>query len=182
MPEASRPVIALIDDEPEILNALKRLLRHRDWLTLTCNDARTAHEELRHHHLDLIISDYRMPGMDGVTLLNGFKQSHPDALRIVLSGQADLEGVVNAVNDSEVYRFILKPWSNEDLLITLDNALRYREMALENRRLAETVRRQQRELENQKRELERLESEVPGITQVERDPDGFIVLSDDEEG
>lgn len=178
--ESQKPVIALIDDEPEILNALVRLFRHRDWLVLTCSDARTAHAELTHHHLDLIISDYRMPGVDGVTLLNQFKQSHPDALRLVLSGQADLEGVLNAVNDSEVYRFILKPWSNEDLLVTLDNALRYKQMALENRRLAETVRRQQRELEQQKKELERLESEAPGITQVERDKDGFIILSHDD--
>ncbi len=181
MSERSKPVIALIDDEPEILNALKRLLRQRDWIILTCNDAANAHNELRHHRLDLIISDYRMPGIDGVSLLNRFKQSHPDALRIVLSGQVDLEGVVSAVNHSEVYRFILKPWSNEDLLITLENALRYREMALENQRLAETVRRQQRELETQKRELQRLESETPGITMVERDPDGFIVLDDEQE-
>lgn len=180
MSKEQKPVIALVDDEPEILNALVRLFRHRDWITLTCDDARTAHAELQHHQLDLIISDYRMPGMDGVTLLNQFKQSHPDALRIVLSGQADLRGVVNAVNDSEVYRFILKPWANEDLLVTLDNALRYKEMVLENQRLAETVRRQQRELENQKREFERLESEVPGITRVERDQDGFITLSDED--
>lgn len=180
MSEEQKPVIALIDDEPEILSALVRLFRHRNWITLTCNDARSAHAELRHHRLDLIISDYRMPGTDGVTLLNQFKQSHPDALRIVLSGQADLEGVVNAVNDSEVYRFILKPWSNEDLLVTLDNALRYKEMALENQRLAEKVRRQQRELETQKKELERLESEAPGITRVERDQDGFITLSDED--
>ncbi|WP_077529639.1 response regulator [Vreelandella utahensis] len=180
MSEDNKPVIALIDDEPEILNALVRLFRHRDWITLTCTDARTAHADLRHHQLDLVISDYRMPGIDGVTLLNQFKQSHPDALRIVLSGQADLEGVVNAVNDSEVYRFILKPWSNEDLLVTLDNALRYKEMALENQRLAETVRRQQRELQTQKKELERLESEAPGITRVERDQDGFITLSDED--
>ncbi|XOZ32886.1 response regulator [Halomonadaceae bacterium KBTZ08] len=180
MSDEQKPTIAVIDDEPDILNALVRLFRQRDWITVTCDDARKAHSELKHHQLDLIISDYRMPGMDGVSLLNQFKQSHPDALRIVLSGQADLEGVIKAVNDSEVYRFILKPWSNDDLLITLDKALRYKEMALENRRLAETVRRQQRALENQKKELDRLESEVPGITQVERDEDGFIVLSDEE--
>ena len=179
MNDNGQPVVAIIDDETEILNALVRLMRRQNWITLTCADPQRAREELAHHSIDIIISDYRMPGMDGVTLLNQLKHSHPDALRIILSGQADLDGVVKAVNDSEVYRFILKPWSDDDLLVTLQNALRYKEIMEENRRLAETVRRQERELEAQKRELQRLESEAPGITQVERDEDGFITLYDD---
>lgn len=180
MNDQKQPVVAIIDDEAEILNALVRLMRRQNWITLTCNDPQKAPEELAHHSIDLIISDYRMPGMDGVTLLNRLRQSHPEALRIILSGQADLDGVVKAVNDSEVYRFILKPWSDDDLLVTLQNALRYREMMRENKRLAETVRQQQRELEAQKRELARLETEAPGITRVERDEDGFITLYDDD--
>lgn len=171
--------IALVDDEPMILKSLGRLLRKTDWRVLTFDDPAAALTELKHEVVDLVVSDYRMPAMNGVEFLNQFKRTHPDTLRIILSGQADMKGVLSAVNESEVYRFILKPWEDEELLITLKTALKYNEILRENTRLAETVRKQEDRLHRQQIELQRLEREMPGITRVERDEDGSIDLSDE---
>ncbi|MDX1587636.1 MAG: response regulator [Oleiphilaceae bacterium] len=171
------PTIALIDDEPSILSALKRLLRPTGWRVLSFTSPTEALEELHYEQPQLIVSDYRMPGMDGVSLLEECRRLHPDSVRMILSGQAELEAVLAAINQSQVYRFILKPWSDQDLLITLRNALDHQRLLKENHELAEIVREQNRKLEAQEKALSRLESDSPGITRVERDEEGFIDLS-----
>lgn len=170
--------IAIIDDEPHILSSLKRLLRPTGWQVLAFTDPSEALEELHYQKPDLILSDYRMPGMNGVSLLEQCRRIHPDSMRMILSGQAELEAVIAAINQSQVYRFILKPWSDQDLLVTLRNALSHQRLLQENLELAETVRRQNQQIEAQEKALSRLESDSPGITRVERDEEGFIDLSD----
>ncbi|MDC0663769.1 response regulator [Marinobacter sp. SS21] len=173
------PTIALIDDEELILKSLNRLLRKTDWEVLPFADPADALERLADRAIDIVVSDYRMPQMTGVEFLNRFKEHHPDTLRIILSGQADMQGVLNAVNQSEVYRYMLKPWEDEELLHTLKTALRYNDLLRENAELAETVRIQRDRLKRQQAELIRLEQEMPGITHIERDADGLIDLSDE---
>jgi two-component system, probable response regulator PhcQ len=169
--------IAIVDDEPNILSALKRSLRKEGWQILTYSDPLLAVNELSQIACDLIISDYRMPGMNGVELLHKLKTCRPDALRIILSGQSDMSGVLDAINKAEVYRFILKPWNDEDLCITLRNALRFADLLQENQALAETVRIQQSKLRKQEAEFRRLEKESPGITKIDLDAEGMIDLS-----
>ncbi|OZG71146.1 hypothetical protein BTA51_22490 [Hahella sp. CCB-MM4] len=172
--------IAIIDDEENILNSLRRTLRKQGWEVLTFSDPHTALAELRFNEVDIIISDYRLPDMDGVELLNLLKTVVPDALRILLSGQADLAGVMGAINQAEVYRFISKPWNDSELIMTLENALKYNELEKENRRLAELVRDQKKALRKHLDELQRLERVSPGITQVHWNDDGSINLLDED--
>ncbi|ABC30741.1 FOG: CheY-like receiver [Hahella chejuensis KCTC 2396] len=172
--------LAIIDDEENVLRAIQRILRKKPWKVLIFSDPYEAIDALKKEPVDLVISDYRMPEMNGVELLNSLKDVRPEALRILLSGQADIDGVTSAINDAEIYRFISKPWSDEDLLMTLENALEHNALVRENRRLLELVRKQEGALKKQLEELQRLEAATPGITQVSWNEDGSIDLIDED--
>ena len=172
--------VMVVDDKSSVLNALKRSLRREGWELQTFADPVVALIYANREPVDLVISDYRMPQMDGVTFLKEMRAIQPDAFRIVLSGQADMAGVLKAVNQAEIYRFITKPWDDMELRITIEQALNHRDLLLENRQLADVVRQQQRQINYQTTELERLEGDSPGITQVNWGPDGSIILSEDD--
>lgn len=172
--------IVFIDDEVQILNAIKRLLRDKEWEILTYTSPQQAVSELQNRSdISIIVSDYRMPGMSGVETLNILKRYCPDALRILLSGQADLNGVLDAVNQAEIYRFITKPWLDEDFVVTLSIAIHHQKLMQENFELSEVVRRQRKKINTQLNELLKLERENPGITKVDWDDEGLIDLSDE---
>ncbi len=172
--------LAFIDDEVNILYAIKRLLRKKDWNLLTYNSPQEALADLKGRaDIDIIVSDYRMPEMNGVEMLRILKKDCPNALRIILSGHADLQGILLAVNQAEIYRFITKPWIDEDFIITLENAIQYHALAQENLRLSLMVRQQQGRINKQLNELRRLERDSPGITQVAWSEDGSIDISDE---
>lgn len=170
--------IAFIDDEINILSSIKRLLRHQGWDILTFSSPEVAVTELSgRQDIEIIVSDYRMPVMDGVETLNILKKGCPNALRMILSGHADLQGVLLAVNQAEIYRFITKPWVDEDFIVTLEKAVQYQNLMQDNLRLSEMVRQQQGKINRQQSELRRLESESPGLTKVNWDDDGSIDIS-----
>lgn len=171
--------IALVDDEPNILKALKRALQRHFPNILTFDNPETALSELTYTHVDLIISDYQMPQMTGVEFLSQFKQSHPDSLRMILSGQADMKGVLAAINTVGIYRFIVKPWNDEELIINIQSALAYSKLDQENKELLRVLKEQSTILSTQLSELKRLERESPGITQINLNEEGCIDLSDD---
>lgn len=172
--------IAIIDDEINILSAITRLLRRKNWNLLTFNSSNHALQELMYQSdLNLIISDYRMPIMSGIELLNGLKQYCPGSLRILLSGQADLQGILAAINEAEIYRFITKPWIDEDFIVTIEKAIEYQELVEENLKLSQIVKRQSDRINKQKIELLRLESDCPGITKIKWNDDGSIDISDE---
>lgn len=170
--------IVLVDDEANILKSLTRALSKQQWKVSTFTSPTEALEQLSENTIDMVISDYRMPEMDGVEFLSLFRQKHPEAVRIILSGQADVDSVMAAINRAEVYRFITKPWDNYELLITLEKALEFNQLRLENEALANTVRKQSVQIETQLNELRRLERESPGITQVKWNDDGSISIED----
>jgi len=175
--------ILLVDDEPGILRALQRLLRHGlpAYAIETFADAAAALNRARECAFALVVSDYRMPGMSGVEFLQALRELQPDCARIILSGYADLNGLVAAINEAEISRFISKPWTDHELLCTLRQVLRIRELALENQRLADLVRLQSGQLSAQEAELRRLERLEPGITQVKWGADGSFILEDPSE-
>lgn len=171
-PEASR--ILLVDDEPNVLNALSRLLKDYRVTTFTSgHDALLAAED---NEFDLVISDYRMPELNGVEFLTFFKVLQPDAIRMILTGYADLRGIQLAINDAEVFRFINKPWDNFEILNAVSRGLEHRRILLENRQLAAEVRKQQALLKEQDAILQALEAKDPGITKVNWGPDGSILI------
>lgn len=133
--------ILLIDDDRNVLSALRRELQG-DYALEAFDSPREALQRCRDARFDLVIADYRMPEMDGVEFLKHFGELQPDAVRLMLSGQADFDGLVGTVNEAHIYRFIDKPWDKTGLAVTLAEALAHREQMLENRRLAERYRRQ----------------------------------------
>lgn len=169
--------IMVIDDEQNILNAMRRLMRkQKDWEVEYFDSAKEALKRAHAASFELFLSDYRMPGMDGVKFLSETKKSHPEAMRLILSGFTDLEALLGAINEAEIYRFISKPWQDYDLITTLEQALAQREILMENRNLADQVRTQQLELENRKTALERLRESNPILAEVKWAPDGSIIL------
>jgi two-component system, probable response regulator PhcQ len=177
--------ILIVDDEPGILHALQRLLRHglsaADGSRYTideCANGALALEQARRHVYALAISDYRMPDMNGVDFLTGLRTLQPECERIILSGYADLNALVRAVNEAAIARFIAKPWADFELLSTVRQVLQVRELRMENRRLADLVRSQQGQISAQDAELRRLESLEPGITHVNWADDGSFILDD----
>lgn len=168
--------ILLVDDEPNVLKALSRLLK--EYHLSTAGSSEEALLMAENLQFDLVITDYKMPGINGVDFLILFKRMQPDAIRIVLSGFADLEGVQHAINDAEVFRFINKPWSNLEITSVVKNGLAHRRMLLENRALADQVRTQQKLLAEKDAIIKTLEAEEPGITKVNWTEEGSIFLDE----
>lgn len=142
----SRPAIVLVvDDEQSIVNAVRRELcsspagRQRFQVEGFTSPIQ-ALERAKEQPFDLVISDYRMPGMDGLTFLKTLGEIQPDCSRVVLSGQTDFDSLTRMVNETHIYRFIPKPWSEYFLKSSISQALRFRQTMLENRRLADIVR------------------------------------------
>lgn len=133
--------ILIVDDEQNVLNALRREL-HGEYQVETFDKPEEALEHCLHAQFDLVIVDYQMPGMNGIQFLKQFGQLQPDAARLVLSGEADLGAVAGAINETHIYRFIGKPWDSAELVATLAQALAHRAILLENRRLAEVCRKE----------------------------------------
>jgi len=154
----NKHTLLLVDDEENILRTLERVLRHDDYVILTARNAREGLAILEKDKTDLIISDQKMPGMDGLEFLEKTIESCPDVIRIILSGHAELQDALRAINNGCVYKFILKPFNNEDLKITVKRALEQRELLLRNRFLT-------LELKVRDRILEELERKHPGITE-----------------
>lgn len=157
--------LLIVDDETPVLHALRRLLqRHftpQELSVELCADPLQALQRLLEARFDVLISDYRMPLMDGVTLLARARELDPRAVRMMLSAAADFGTVLAAVNRAEVFRYIPKPWNEAQLLADLRAALVFDPCATPSA------------YELERRRLEALE---PGITQVEWGPNGEVLM------
>lgn len=109
------PHLLILDDEELILNALVRALKSEEYTIDKFTSPLQALDDLRKTNYDVILADYRIPEMDGITFLKKSKQFLPQAKRIILSGQADFNGLVSAINEAEIFRFIFKPWNDDEL-------------------------------------------------------------------
>lgn len=180
--------IMLVDDEEGILNALRRLLAltpctyHGDTYKLhveTYASANAALDRAREQTFELFLVDYRMPEMDGVRFLKEVRNIQPEAARMILSGYADLNALVAAINEAKIYRFLAKPWNDYELVSAIAEALAYRDLLAERAQLADQARLAQGRLSAEEAELRRLERLEPGITKVNWGPDGSVILDDD---
>ncbi|MFJ7282847.1 HD domain-containing phosphohydrolase [Pseudomonas sp. NPDC099000] len=132
-----KPTVLLVDDEESILNSLRRLLRGQPFEVLLATSGAQALEIMSKQPVDLVMSDARMPNMDGATLLAHIHQRHPGTLRILLTGYADLTMIVKAINEGQIDRYISKPWHDEELLLTLRQSLAYQHSERERLRLVQ---------------------------------------------
>ena len=166
-------VILLVDDEEPVLNALERSLRLDGHRILKTTDPLKALEILETEPVEVIISDQLMPGIKGVDLLQRAHAVRPNAVRILLTGHADLQLALSAINQGHVYRFFTKPW--DDAALRLDVRL-----AVENMRLKDDNRRLTREIAKRDAMLTDLEKHHPGITALNRAPSGAIQIDDED--
>jgi len=115
--------ILCVDDEPNVLNALRRLFIDNNYTIITAASGPEGISILEKEHVQLVISDYRMPSMSGVEFLREVYKRWPNTVRIVLSGYADVSAIVGAINEGHIYKFIPKPWNDDELKVTISNAL-----------------------------------------------------------
>ncbi|WP_024872585.1 EAL domain-containing protein [Tolumonas lignilytica] len=111
----TKHVLLLVDDEPSILNALRRTLRSGDYQIITANGAEEAMDALARYDVGVIVSDNRMPGVSGIELLRQVKERYPQIIRIMLSGYADFTSLSAAINAGEIFRFLSKPWEDDQI-------------------------------------------------------------------
>jgi two-component system, probable response regulator PhcQ len=168
---SSTATILLVDDEPQVTDALKRALRREPYEILTATSGAAGLELLESHKVDVVISDEQMPGMSGSEFLSAVRKKFPHTIRMILSGQASLEAAVRAINEGEVYRFFLKPCNPTDLIFTVQQALAHK-------RLEEQSRRLLREYQRQASTLARLEHNSPGLLLLDTDEEGAVVVDE----
>jgi two-component system NtrC family sensor kinase len=130
-----RPVVLCVDDETAILKSRRRVFLDEAWETLLAPGGEEGLHLVVSHEVDLVLADFRMPGMDGVEFLKRVRALRPECLRVVLSGYADINLIVAALNDGEIYKFLSKPWNDDDLRHQVRNFLDHQRLDRENRRL-----------------------------------------------
>lgn len=151
---SSPPVVLCVDDEKSILSSLKRLFRPTGYRFLTAENGPAGLKILETENVDLVISDMRMPGMDGAEFLEHVAKKWPKAQRVLLTGFADMKSTIAAVNRGKIYKYIAKPWDDNDLLATAEQAIERKQIEDERDRLVVLTRKQNEQLQILNGELE----------------------------
>lgn len=171
--------ILLVDDEPHVLRALSRGLRAhlpQDVALEMHHDPFKAAQRLQEHRFAVIVSDFRMPRMNGIELLREARIHQPLATRMILSASSEVSTIMQALNDVEVFRYLSKPWEIPQLAAQLDVALRRHHALHTQQELADAMQVLRGQMSAQAAELRRLEAEEPGITQVNWGPMGEVLM------
>lgn len=158
--------VMLVDDEVAILNALKRLIRRIGCNVITYESPVKALEELDNRAVDLVISDMRMPEMSGECFLEEVAKQKPDIERIVLTGYADAQSTIDAINKGKVSRFMQKPWNDEDVVKVVNKAIQIRQLEFENERLQHETEEKNHQLRQLNEALEVKVAERTEMLQV----------------
>jgi len=146
--------VVIVDDEEMVLTSLSSLLSlETDYEVNTFLSSEEALDHIKNEDTDLVISDYLMPEMDGITFLGKVRKLKPEIPRIILTGYADKENAIKAINEVGLFQYIEKPWNNDDILIVLRNGL-------EKQRLIKTLQEKIREIDKANSELDGLQNEI----------------------
>lgn len=177
--------LLIVDDEPQILKSLNRALRSERYAIRTAENAEDALEQIQKEPPSVLLTDQRMPGLSGTELLAEVARLYPDVVGILMSGYADFEGLTQAVNDGQIYKFVLKPWDNDELRQSLHDLFTQIELGEEGLRAQRQLRAEKEALEERLKDddrsrnglynrYEHLFNEVP-VPMVMTDPDGEIL-------
>ncbi|HSN90907.1 MAG TPA: response regulator, partial [Anaeromyxobacteraceae bacterium] len=151
---AAGSTLLVVDDDDHVRRALRRVLRRSRCRVLDAPDGKGALDILTREPVQVVVSDYRMPGMNGVEFLRAVKERWPAIQRVLLTGQADSSAIEEAVNQSEIFRFIWKPWDDAHLLITIESAIEQYWTQEENGRLQKLLTERNEALERLNRDLD----------------------------
>lgn len=154
LPQQPVPTVLMVDDEPSVLSALRRLFRPQGYRILQATSGADALVLLREHAVDVVISDMRMPEMDGARLMELVRQHDSGIARILLTGYADIAATIAAINLGAIHRYIAKPWDDHALLLVVQEALERRQLERHNAELTDLVRVQNEQLRESNRTLE----------------------------
>jgi DNA-binding NtrC family response regulator len=138
--------VLYVDDEINNLNSFKAAFR-RDFDIYTAQSAREGRKILDSYEIGVIITDQRMPGMTGIEFLESILTIYPDTIRILLTGFSDMNAVMDAINRGQVYKYLVKPWQNDELRLYIQNALEIYHLRRENKELAHKLHLANIELE-----------------------------------
>lgn len=163
--------VLFVDDDVNLLAAMERTLRRENYRVRCATSADEALKIMAENPAELVVSDQDMPGMKGTELLARIRGAYPETVCFVLTGKATLGVAVDAINRGAVARFFTKPCDPTELALGIRQALRERELAVQARRLF-------RKVQEQNAMLEAIERQHPGLTHVERDAEGAILLED----
>jgi response regulator RpfG family c-di-GMP phosphodiesterase len=151
---SSPATILCVDDEPNILSALRRVFRANGYQVITAESGKEGLEVLSTQPIDLIISDMRMPEMDGAAFLEQVRAKWPECIRILLTGYSEIQSIVSAVNRGEIHRYIAKPWDETDILLIIRQALERKALEDEKKRLELLIHNQNEDLKKLNASLE----------------------------
>ena len=151
--DPKNPVVVFIDDEPDVTEALKDLVESEtDWTVYTFNVPIEAIDYFNEQKAQAVMSDYLMPEMNGIELLKKIRQSNPNAALMILTGYADKEGAIRAINEVGLYYYLEKPWDNDQILLVLRNAIERFDII---EQLEKTNQELERKVKERTRQLER---------------------------
>ncbi|MBN2653694.1 MAG: response regulator [Nitrospirae bacterium] len=148
--------ILCVDDESSVLNAIKRIFMDEEYIILTAQSGKEGIDILKVEDPQIIISDYRMPEMNGIDFLRQVREIKPETVRIVLSGYADTASIVEAINEGQIYKFIPKPWNDDELKVTVANAVERYHLYKQNLELTKELQTKNTELKKLNTELQKL--------------------------
>lgn len=161
--------ILVVDDEPTNIRLLERIF-NRQYQVLSATSGAEAMELLRQHNVALIISDQRMPEMSGIEFLKLAAELRPRVIRIIISGYSDVNVLTEAINSGIIYRFISKPWNNEDLMQTVSKALDHYEVIKRQYELLQTNERLTSQLASVHRIMGRLIADLSDLEENTASP------------
>ncbi|NQT69641.1 MAG: response regulator [Desulfobacteraceae bacterium] len=148
--------VLCVDDEENILRSLKRLLRKDGYRLLTANSGAGGLTILKENDVHMVISDQRMPKMSGTEFLAKVKENHPDIIRIVLTGYTEVDSITASINKGHIYKFILKPWNDQNLKLEIKQGLEQYDLVQSNKKLHAKVLQQNEDLKQINENLEAL--------------------------
>jgi signal transduction histidine kinase len=149
---AKRHTILVVDDEPDVVKSVQDLLRI-DYKVLGTTRASEAMDLLKGNEVHIVMTDQRMPEMTGVELLHNIRGGHPDAIRLLFTGYADIRAVIEAINQGNVYRYITKPWDPDELQTVIRDACQHYDLIVERKMLLNELKNKNTELEQANQQL-----------------------------
>ncbi|MBD3318222.1 MAG: response regulator [Chitinivibrionales bacterium] len=161
--------ILFVDDEANVLTAVERVFLDEPYEILTAAGAKEGVKLLHEHQVSVIVSDMRMPEINGVEFLRRAARINPDSTRIVLSGFAELDDIKDAVNEGGIWRFITKPWNDYELRVTVRNAVDLYERTVERKRLLGELKDKNVELTKLNTDLERIVEERTCLVKIQNE-------------